>query len=144
MKRVWSGQPASDEVGPIGPPPARPGGPELLIGGNTPPAIRRVGRWGDGYISGGIPDPEQVRQLFDLAEESWRAGGRAGRGSWRLSTTPSARTRSGEAITYAPTTVTSGRAPTTWRAPSPPPPRPSRGSSAASARGERTRWSAGQ
>ncbi len=27
MKRVWSGQPASDEVGPIGPPPARPGGP---------------------------------------------------------------------------------------------------------------------
>ena len=79
MKRVWSGQPASDEVGPIGPPPARPGGPELLIGGYTPPAIRRVGRWGDGYISGGIPDPEQVRQLFDLAEESWRAGGREGR-----------------------------------------------------------------
>jgi alkanesulfonate monooxygenase SsuD/methylene tetrahydromethanopterin reductase-like flavin-dependent oxidoreductase (luciferase family) len=79
MKRVWSGQPASDEVGPIGPPPARPGGPELLVGGYSPPAIRRVGRWGDGYISGGIPDPEQVRQLFDLAEESWRAEGREGK-----------------------------------------------------------------
>ena len=79
MKRVWSGQPASDEVGPIGPPPARPGGPELLIGGYTPPAIRRVGRWADGFISGGIPDPEQVRQMFDLAEESWRAEGREGR-----------------------------------------------------------------
>jgi alkanesulfonate monooxygenase SsuD/methylene tetrahydromethanopterin reductase-like flavin-dependent oxidoreductase (luciferase family) len=78
MKRVWSGQPASDEVGPIGPPPARSGGPELLVGGYSPPAIRRVGRWGDGYISGGIPDPEQVRQLFDLAEESWRAEGREG------------------------------------------------------------------
>jgi alkanesulfonate monooxygenase SsuD/methylene tetrahydromethanopterin reductase-like flavin-dependent oxidoreductase (luciferase family) len=79
MKRVWSGQPASDEVGPIGPPPARPGGPELLIGGYSPPAIRRVGRWGDGYMSGGVPDPEQVRQLFDLAEESWRAEGREGK-----------------------------------------------------------------
>jgi alkanesulfonate monooxygenase SsuD/methylene tetrahydromethanopterin reductase-like flavin-dependent oxidoreductase (luciferase family) len=79
MKRVWSGQPASDEVGPIGPPPARSGGPELLVGGYSPPAIRRVGRWGDGYISGGIPDPEQVRQLFDLAEESWRAEGREGK-----------------------------------------------------------------
>src|ERR671916_2374502 len=62
MKRVWSGQPAGDGVGPIGPPPARPGGPELLIGGYSPPAIRRVGRWGDGYLSGGVPDPEQVRQ----------------------------------------------------------------------------------
>ena len=79
MKRVWSGQPVSDEVGPVGPPPARPGGPELLIGGYTPPAIRRVGRWGDGFISGGVPDPEQVRQMFDLAEESWRAEGREGR-----------------------------------------------------------------
>jgi alkanesulfonate monooxygenase SsuD/methylene tetrahydromethanopterin reductase-like flavin-dependent oxidoreductase (luciferase family) len=79
MKRVWSGQPAGDEVGPIGPPPAQPGGPELLIGGYSPPAIRRVGRWGDGYISGGIPDPAQVRQMFDLAEESWRAEGREGK-----------------------------------------------------------------
>jgi alkanesulfonate monooxygenase SsuD/methylene tetrahydromethanopterin reductase-like flavin-dependent oxidoreductase (luciferase family) len=79
MKRIWSGQPASEEAGPIGPPPARPGGPELLIGGYSPPAIRRVGRWGDGFISGGVPDPEQVRQMFDLAEESWRAEGRGGK-----------------------------------------------------------------
>ena len=79
MRRVWSGQPASEEVGPIGPAPARPGGPELLIGGYSPPAIGRVGRWGDGFISGGVPDPEQVRQMFDLAEESWRAEGREGR-----------------------------------------------------------------
>jgi alkanesulfonate monooxygenase SsuD/methylene tetrahydromethanopterin reductase-like flavin-dependent oxidoreductase (luciferase family) len=79
MRRVWSGQPVSDEVGAMGPPPAQPGGPELLIGGYSPTAIRRVGRWGDGYISGGIPDPEQVRQMFDVAEESWRAEGREGR-----------------------------------------------------------------
>jgi alkanesulfonate monooxygenase SsuD/methylene tetrahydromethanopterin reductase-like flavin-dependent oxidoreductase (luciferase family) len=79
MRRVWSGQPVSDEVGPMGPPPAQPGGPELLIGGYSPAAISRVGRWGDGFISGGIPDPEQVRQMFDIAEESWRAEGRGGR-----------------------------------------------------------------
>jgi alkanesulfonate monooxygenase SsuD/methylene tetrahydromethanopterin reductase-like flavin-dependent oxidoreductase (luciferase family) len=79
MKRVWSGQPVGDGGGPIGPPPARSGGPELLIGGYAPAAIRRVGRWGDGFISGGIPDPEQVRQMFDVAQESWRAEGREGR-----------------------------------------------------------------
>jgi alkanesulfonate monooxygenase SsuD/methylene tetrahydromethanopterin reductase-like flavin-dependent oxidoreductase (luciferase family) len=79
MKRVWSGQPVSDEVGPIGPPPARPGGPEVLIGGYAEASIRRVGRWADGFVSGGIPDPEQVRQMFDLAEASWRAEGREGR-----------------------------------------------------------------
>ena len=79
MKRVWSGQPVSDEVGPVGPPPARSGGPELLIGGYSPTPIRRVGRWADGFISGGIADPEQVRQMFDLAQESWRAEGREGR-----------------------------------------------------------------
>ena len=79
MKRVWSGQPASEVVGPIGPPPAQPGGPELLIGGYSPVPIRRVGRWGDGFISGGIPDPAQVRQMFDLAEESWRAEEREGK-----------------------------------------------------------------
>ena len=79
MRRVWSGQPVSNEVGPIGPPLARAGGPELLIGGYSPAAIRRVGRWADGFISGGVRDSEQVRQLFDLAEESWRAEGREGR-----------------------------------------------------------------
>jgi alkanesulfonate monooxygenase SsuD/methylene tetrahydromethanopterin reductase-like flavin-dependent oxidoreductase (luciferase family) len=79
MKRIWSGQPVSDEVGPVGPPPAQAGGPELLIGGYAPTPIRRVGRWADGFISGGVPDPDQVRQMFDLAEESWRAEGREGR-----------------------------------------------------------------
>ena len=79
MKRIWSGQPVSDEVGPVGPPPARAGAPELLIGGYTPTPIRRVGRWADGFISGGVPDPGQVRQMFDFAEESWRAEGREGR-----------------------------------------------------------------
>jgi hypothetical protein len=50
-----------------------------LIGGYTPVSIQRVCRWGDGFMSGGVRDPEQVRRLFDLAEESWRAEGREGK-----------------------------------------------------------------
>src|SRR5512136_49322 len=49
MKRIWSGQPLADDVGPVGPPPARQGGPEVLIGGYSPDAISRVARWADGY-----------------------------------------------------------------------------------------------
>ncbi|HEX2183609.1 MAG TPA: LLM class flavin-dependent oxidoreductase [Rubrobacteraceae bacterium] len=79
MKRVWSGKPVGDGIGEIGPQPARPGGPELLIGAYAPAPLRRVGRWGDGFISGGIPDPGTVRQMYDVAEESWRAEGREGR-----------------------------------------------------------------
>jgi len=79
MKRIWSGKPVSEEAGSVGPPPAQAGGPELLIGGYSANPIRRVGRWADGFISGGVPDPEQVRQMFDLAQESWRAEGREGR-----------------------------------------------------------------
>ena len=79
MKRVWSGQSVSDEVRAVGPPPVQAGGPQLLIGGYTPVSIRRVGRWGDGFISGGVREPEQVRQLFDLAEGSWRDEGREGK-----------------------------------------------------------------
>jgi alkanesulfonate monooxygenase SsuD/methylene tetrahydromethanopterin reductase-like flavin-dependent oxidoreductase (luciferase family) len=79
MKRIWSGQPASDEIGPIGPPPAQSGGPELLIGSYVPAGIRRVGKWADGFLSGGVPDPGQVRQMFDVAKESWSTEGREGK-----------------------------------------------------------------
>jgi alkanesulfonate monooxygenase SsuD/methylene tetrahydromethanopterin reductase-like flavin-dependent oxidoreductase (luciferase family) len=78
MTRVWLGQPVSDQVGNIGPLPARDGGPEVLIGGNTPTAIQRLAHWGHGYISGGAP-PEQAAQFFHTAEEVWQKAGKAGR-----------------------------------------------------------------
>jgi alkanesulfonate monooxygenase SsuD/methylene tetrahydromethanopterin reductase-like flavin-dependent oxidoreductase (luciferase family) len=78
MRRIWSGQPLSDEVGPIGPAPASPGGPEVLIGGYSPTAIARVGRWGDGIILGGSGDPALARQLYAAATQSWQAAGRGG------------------------------------------------------------------
>ncbi len=78
MKRIWSGQPLADDVGPVGPTPTRKGGPEVLIGGYSPSAIRRLARWGDGYISGSGADPSRAAQLYQLIEESWKAEGRSG------------------------------------------------------------------
>src|SRR5919199_3392644 len=67
MKRIWSGQPVSDEVGPIGPPPARSGGPELLIGGYTPVSIRRGGGGGGGVFYGGGRADDRRGRIFDHA-----------------------------------------------------------------------------
>ena len=78
MQRIWSGQPFSADVGPIGPTPVQPGGPELLIGGYSPAAIQRVGRWGVGYIAGGAPPP-MARQGYAAAEQAWTAAGKAGK-----------------------------------------------------------------
>jgi alkanesulfonate monooxygenase SsuD/methylene tetrahydromethanopterin reductase-like flavin-dependent oxidoreductase (luciferase family) len=78
LKRIWSGQPFSDTIGPIGPTPVQSGGPEILIGGYSPAAIQRVGRWGDGFIVGGA-GPQMAQQGYKVAEESWKAAGRAGK-----------------------------------------------------------------
>jgi alkanesulfonate monooxygenase SsuD/methylene tetrahydromethanopterin reductase-like flavin-dependent oxidoreductase (luciferase family) len=78
IRKIWSGQPLGDNIGPIGPIPTQPGGPEILIGGYSPAAIQRVGHWGNGFIAGGR-DPKGTQQFFQLAEESWKAAGRPGK-----------------------------------------------------------------
>lgn len=78
MKRVWSGRSISGQVGPIGPVPVQEGGPPLLIGGYSVAAMRRVGRWAQGFISGGIP-ANQASPLYEMAAQSWRSAGRTGR-----------------------------------------------------------------
>ena len=79
MKQAWSGERISADVGPIGPTPIRPGGPEILIGGYSPGTIRRLVRWGDGYIAGGGAGPAQVQEIFPKIEEAWKAANRSGR-----------------------------------------------------------------
>ena len=79
MKRIWSGQPLNDDIGPIGPQPVQQGGPEILIGGYSPTATKRVGRWGDGIILGGSSDPTVAHQFYSIAEESWKAEERSGK-----------------------------------------------------------------
>jgi alkanesulfonate monooxygenase SsuD/methylene tetrahydromethanopterin reductase-like flavin-dependent oxidoreductase (luciferase family) len=65
MRRLWSGEPYGDDIGPIGPAPARPGGPEVLFGGFKPAAIERVARWGDGFLAAAAPS--WAGGLFDTA-----------------------------------------------------------------------------
>ncbi len=78
MKRLWSGEPVGEGVGGIGPAPHRTGGPELLIGAVSSAAIRRVGRWADGFIAAVAP-PDFVQQLYTVAEEAWQAQGKPGK-----------------------------------------------------------------
>ncbi|MFC9680959.1 LLM class flavin-dependent oxidoreductase [Streptomyces sp. NPDC056948] len=70
MRRLWSGEPYGDGVGPIGPEPARPGGPEVLFGGFKPAAIERVARWGDGFLAAAAPS--WAGGLFDTARRFWK------------------------------------------------------------------------
>ena len=102
MKRIWSGEAVDAETGPIGPVPARQGGPEVLIGGYSPTALGRVGRWGDGIILGGSGDPNVAQQFYSVAQESWQAAGRSGKprfvGCMYYALGPDARERGGAYI----------------------------------------------
>ncbi|MFF6998200.1 LLM class flavin-dependent oxidoreductase [Streptomyces sp. NPDC008313] len=76
MRRLWSGEPYGDGVGPIGPEPARPGGPEVLFGGFKPAALERVARWGDGFLAAAAPS--WAGGLFDTVRGFWKEYGREG------------------------------------------------------------------
>ncbi|MFG1684707.1 LLM class flavin-dependent oxidoreductase [Nonomuraea sp. NPDC049269] len=93
LRRAWSGEPygasASDGdgcggagvgvgVGPIGPAPARPGGPEVLFGGFVPAVFERVARWGDGFLGAGL-GPGWMDTAFRDVEQRWALAGREGR-----------------------------------------------------------------
>ncbi len=102
MKRVWAGHPVDDDIGPIGPLPARSGGPELLIGAIAPRAIARVGQWADGFVAPGSGGAAKAQQACDLAEASWKSAGRSGRPRFVVgiyaALGPDARTRANECI----------------------------------------------
>jgi alkanesulfonate monooxygenase SsuD/methylene tetrahydromethanopterin reductase-like flavin-dependent oxidoreductase (luciferase family) len=59
----------------LGPKPAQPGGPELLVGGTTDLAFARVARHADGYVHGGGP-PRAFARAADTARAAWADAGR--------------------------------------------------------------------
>ena len=76
MKRIWARE-ERGAAGAVGPPAAREGGPELVIGGGVEASIRRVVRYGDGWtMSGGTP--EQFKELAGRVNEAWSEAGRDG------------------------------------------------------------------
>lgn len=78
MRRIWRGEPPQEDLDPVGPPPAQPGGPEVLIGGYSEAAAARVGRFGDGFIAGPL-SPRKAREFYEAALASWQRQGREGR-----------------------------------------------------------------
>ena len=77
MQRIWAGEGRGD-IGPIGPPPARPGGPELILGGSTEASFRRVARIADGWIMGG-GTPDMFAQAAAAVDQAWQDEGRPGK-----------------------------------------------------------------
>lgn len=82
LRRIWAGEPIDDGIGPIGPRPARLGGPELLIGGYVDAVARRVAAWGDGFMAPGGGEAARMRELWALIRQAWAAAGRPGQPRW--------------------------------------------------------------
>ncbi|GAB7030284.1 LLM class flavin-dependent oxidoreductase [Streptomyces sp. NPDC021749] len=78
LRRLWAGEPLSADVGPVGPAPARTGGPEVLFGGFVPAVRERVARWGDGFLGAAL-SPQHMDGLFRNVEAAWSRAGRDGR-----------------------------------------------------------------
>ena len=58
----------------IDPPPARPGGPPLLVGGRTPAALRRAGRLGDGWLAYMVSAERFARDFAEVRRHAAAAG----------------------------------------------------------------------
>jgi alkanesulfonate monooxygenase SsuD/methylene tetrahydromethanopterin reductase-like flavin-dependent oxidoreductase (luciferase family) len=81
LRRLWAGEPLSNEIGPIGPQ-SRARGPELLIGGYVPAIVRRIAQWGDGYMAPGGGEPKSMLKMWQQIEQAWREAGREGKPRW--------------------------------------------------------------
>lgn len=69
--QYWEG----DEIGPE---PVQDGGPQLLVGGESDPAYKRVARFGDGWIGAGGP-PWRFGSCAEDATAAWTETGRPGK-----------------------------------------------------------------
>ncbi|MFJ4654061.1 LLM class flavin-dependent oxidoreductase [Nocardia sp. NPDC088792] len=72
---TWDGKPVGN-----GPNPAVPSGTRqvpILFGGYNTPTLRRMARWGEGYIGGALP-PAMTAPSFEAAKRAWQQAGRQG------------------------------------------------------------------
>lgn len=80
MKRIWAGEPPFEGTEPVGPTPFTPGGPELIVGGFAPAALRRAGRIADGLRSFDFAlNVDTHLERYALVTEAWEDAGRPGR-----------------------------------------------------------------
>lgn len=78
MHRLWAGESESADTGPVGPRPVQAGGPQVLIGGRVPAALRRVAQWGAGYVTGAIFSPDTAHAIYQQVLDLWHEAGREG------------------------------------------------------------------
>lgn len=78
MKRVWAGEKLTESVLPVGPAPAQPGGPPLVVGTIGPKTLRSAVTWAEG-LAGITMDLDVAKQneLFDVARQAWQQAGKA-------------------------------------------------------------------
>jgi len=83
LRRLWSQDdaefsgefyhvPAGDQA----PKPVQQGGPPILLGGMARPALQRIGRIGDGWVTSSRTDLSRIRDLIAVVRESAAAAGR--------------------------------------------------------------------
>jgi alkanesulfonate monooxygenase SsuD/methylene tetrahydromethanopterin reductase-like flavin-dependent oxidoreductase (luciferase family) len=70
LRDIWEGTS-------VGPRPASPGGPDLLVGGGSGAAFLRAARLADGYVHGGGP-PRAFAGAAGRARAAWADAGRPG------------------------------------------------------------------
>jgi alkanesulfonate monooxygenase SsuD/methylene tetrahydromethanopterin reductase-like flavin-dependent oxidoreductase (luciferase family) len=75
LRRIWNGQPYRGTD--IGPRPATPGGPMVLLGGFASAALRRVAHHADGFVC--AAPLSWAGALVSTVHEEWDAVGRTGR-----------------------------------------------------------------
>ncbi|WP_426505326.1 LLM class flavin-dependent oxidoreductase [Dactylosporangium sp. McL0621] len=75
LNHIWAGR-AYPQT-PVGPAPATPGGPPLLIGGFAPAALARVARYGAGFLC--AAPLQWAGGLVRTVHDQWAEAGRTGR-----------------------------------------------------------------
>ncbi|MDQ6525089.1 LLM class flavin-dependent oxidoreductase [Nocardioides sp. LHD-245] len=77
LRRVWAGDNLTGATRPVGPRPARPGGPELLVGTLGHRTTRHAAQWADGLAGMTLDlDVDATAALFDVARDAWAQAGR--------------------------------------------------------------------
>ena len=78
MHQVWDGDRSLDGSREAAPTPTRNGKVPIMFGANlaTPPVVRRIARWGEGFIAAG--SPQMVQPIVDGVQKEWDALGRPG------------------------------------------------------------------
>jgi len=75
LRAMWRGEPHAGTV--VGPLPATPGGPPILVGGFAPAALRRVALYGDGFLC--AAPLAWAGPLVQTVRDQWESAGRTGR-----------------------------------------------------------------